>query len=206
PGAVDQGLVDAVDAFCEGIAFSTDQVRRVFECARDHKLPIKLHAEQLSDLKGAVLAAEFDALSVDHLEYVEQDGVDAMAKSGSVAVILPGAFYYLNETRKPPIDGLRRAGIPMAVATDANPGSSPVFSMLTAMNMACVLFAMTPGEALLGATKNGAKALGLNDRGVLAVGKRADLACWSVNDPVELAYGLGARPLKWSMLEGKMRT
>ncbi len=205
PQVAEEGLSDAVDAFCEGIAFNPDQVRRVFEAARKHGLPVKLHAEQLSDLKGAVLAAEFGALSVDHLEYVEQDGVDAMARSGSVAVILPGAFYYLNETRKPPIQAFRDAGVPMAVATDCNPGSSPVTSLLTTMNMACVLFGMTPDEALLGATRIGAQALGLDDRGILATGKRADLACWLVDDPVELSYVLGGRPLRWSMLAGSMR-
>lgn len=205
PKVVGGGLADAVDAFCEGIAFTPDQVRRVFEAAREFDIPIKLHAEQLSDLKGAVLAAEFGALSVDHLEYVEQDGVDAMAKAGSVAVILPGAFYYLNETRKPPIQAFRDAGVPMAVATDCNPGSSPVTSLLAAMNMACVLFRMTPDEALLGATRYGAQALGLDGRGILAVGKRADLACWLVDDLVELSYVMGARPLRWSMLAGSMR-
>jgi len=206
PGAHEEGLVDAVDAFCEGIAFNVDQVRRVFECARDLGIPVKLHAEQLSDLKGAVLAAGFGALSVDHLEYIAQDGVDAMAKSGSVAVILPGAFYYLNESQKPPIDAFRKAGVPMAVATDANPGSSPVYSMLTAMNMACVLFSMTPSEALMGATRHGAKALGLDDRGVLGSGMRADLACWDVDDLGDLAYALGLTPLKWSMINGEIRS
>ncbi len=205
PRAASEGLVDAVDAFCEGIAFSPDQVRRVFEAAKALGLPVKLHAEQLSDLKGAVLAAEFGALSVDHLEYIAQDGVDAMAKAGSVAVILPGAYYYLNETQKPPIQAFRDAGVPMAVSTDCNPGSSPLSSMLTAMNMACVLFQMTPDEVMLGATRYGAQALGLKDRGVLAVGQRADLACWLVDDLVELSYVMGARPLRWSMLAGSMR-
>jgi imidazolonepropionase len=205
PQATREGLVDAVDAFCEGIAFSSDQVRRVFEVARDLGLPVKLHAEQLSDLKGAVLAAEFGALSVDHLEYVGQDGVDAMARAGSVAVILPGAYYYLNETQKPPIQAFRDAGVPMAVATDCNPGSSPLTSMLVAMNMACVLFRMTPDEVMLGATRYGAQALGLKDRGILATGMRADLACWVVDELVELPYVVGARPLRWSMLAGSMR-
>ncbi len=204
-GAHEQGLCDAVDAFCEGIAFSPDQVRRVFEHAHTLGLPVKLHAEQLSDLKGAALAASFNAISVDHLEYVGADGVAAMAAAGSVSVILPGAFYYLGETRKPPIDMLRDAGVPMAVATDANPGSSPVFSMLTAMNMACVLFGMTPREVLVGATQNAARALGLTDRGVLATGMRADLACWSVDHPTELAYALGGQPLQWAMVAGAMR-
>lgn len=205
PKVAAEGLADAVDAFCEGIAFSPEQVRRVFEKARALGLPLKLHAEQLSDLKGAVLAAEFNALSVDHLEYVARDGVDAMAASGSVAVILPGAFYYLNETQKPPVQVLRDAGVPMAVATDCNPGSSPLTSMLTAMNMACVMFRMTPDEVLSGATRVAAQALGLNDRGTLEVGKRADLACWLVGDLVELPYVMGARPLRWSMLAGSMR-
>ncbi len=205
PQVAREGLVDAVDAFCEGIAFSTDQVRRVFEVARELGLPVKLHAEQLSDLKGAVLAAEFGALSVDHLEYVGQDGVDAIARAGSVAVILPGAYYYLNETQKPPIQAFRDAGVSMAVATDCNPGSSPLTSMLAAMNMACVLFRMTPDEVMLGATRYGAQALGLKDRGILAVGMRADLACWLVDELVELPYVMGARPLRWSMLAGSMR-
>ena len=205
PQAAREGLVDAVDAFCEGIAFTPEQVRRVFEVARELGLPVKLHAEQLSDLKGAVLAAEFGAISVDHLEYVEQDGIDAMAHAGCVAVILPGAFYYLNETRKPPIQAFRDGGVPMAVATDCNPGSSPLASMLAAMNMACVLFRMTPDEVMLGATRLGAQALGLKDRGILAVGMRADLACWLVDDLVELPYVMGARPLRWSMLAGSMR-
>jgi imidazolonepropionase len=204
PAVVDAGLADAVDAFCEGIAFSPDQVRRVFECARDLGVPVKLHAEQLSDLKGAVMAADFGALSVDHVEYMGQDGVDAMAASGSVAVILPGAFYYLHETQKPPIQALRDAEVPMAVATDANPGSSPVFSMLAAMNMACVLFQMTTTETLLGATVNGAHALGIYDRGKLATGMRADLACWDVGHVAELSYAMGATPLAWSMVDGHM--
>jgi len=205
PKAANEGLVDAVDAFCEGIAFSPDQVRKVFEMAQKLGLPVKLHAEQLSDLKGAVLAAGFGAISVDHLEYVGEDGVKAMAESGSVAVILPGAFYYLNETQKPPIQAFRDAGVPMAVATDCNPGSSPLTSMLAVMNMACVLFRMTPEEALLGATRIGARALGLADRGTLELGSRADLACWLVDDLVELPYVMGARPLRWSMLAGSMR-
>lgn len=203
PAAVAAELVDAVDAFCEGIAFSPDQVRRVFEKARELGIPVKLHAEQLSDLKGTVLAANFGALSVDHLEYVQQDGVDAMAASGSVAVILPGAFYYLHETQKPPIQALRDAGVPMAVATDANPGSSPVFSILCAMNMACILFDMTTTETLLGVTVNGARALGLHDRGRLTTGMRADLACWNVGDVAELSYAMGATPLNWSMVAGE---
>jgi len=205
PRAASEGLVDAVDAFCEGIAFTPDQIRRVFETAKGLNLPVKLHAEQLSDLKGAVLAAEFSALSVDHLEYVGPDGVDAMARAGSVAVILPGAYYYLNETQKPPVQAFRDAGVPMAVATDCNPGSSPLTSLVAAMNMACVLFRMTPDEVMLGATRYGAKALGLSDRGVLAEGMRADLACWLVDDLAELPYVMGARPLRWSMLAGSMR-
>ncbi len=203
PTAVAEGLVDAVDAFCEGIAFSPDQVRRVFEKATALGVPVKLHGEQLSDLKGAVLAAEFGALSVDHLEYMEADGVAAMAGAGSVAVILPGAFYYLHETQKPPIQALRNAGVPMAVATDANPGSSPVFSILTAMNMACVLFGMTTGEVLAGVTEHAARALGLSDRGRLEVGCRADLACWQVDSLAELPYMLGKNPLAWSMIAGE---
>ncbi len=189
------GLADAVDGFCEGIAFQPDQIARVFNAARALGLPIKLHAEQLSDLKGAVLAANYCALSVDHIEYMGQDGVDAMAASGSVAVLLPGAFYTLHETQVPPVAALRNAGVPIAVATDANPGSSPLTSILLAINMACTLFRLTPEEALTGVTRNAAKALGLTDRGVIAPGLRADLAIWNVARPGELAYRMGFNPL-----------
>lgn len=196
PLAVKEGLVDAVDAFCEGIAFSPAQVRRVFEAARALKLPVKLHAEQLSNLGGAKLAAEFGALSVDHIEYLDADGIAAIAKSGTVAVLLPGAFYFIKETQKPPVGALRRAGVPMALATDCNPGSSPLTSILLAMNMGCTLFGLTPQEALLGVTREGARALGMQDTiGTVTVGKQADLCVWDVQEPAELAYRIGYNPL-----------
>ena len=195
-------LVDAVDGFCEGIAFSTAQIERAFTTAKSLGLPIKLHAEQLSNLGGAMLAAKFGAVSCDHLEYLDQPGIDAMKASGSVAVILPGAFYTLREKQSPPIAALRSAGVPVAVATDCNPGSSPMTSLLLAMNMACTLFRMTPEEALAGTTRNAAKALGFNDRGVLAPGSRADLAIWNVDHPAELAYRIGFNPLHKRVFEG----
>ena len=188
-----EGLVDAVDAFCERIGFSPAQTRRVFEAARALQLPVKLHAEQLSDQGGAALAAEFNALSCDHLEYLSKTGVQAMQASGAVAVLLPGAFYFLRETRLPPIDALRAAGVPMAIATDHNPGSSPTLSPLLMLNMACTLFRLTPEEALRGMTVNGARALGLRDRGSLAAGQRADFVAWPHEHPNELAYGFGQR-------------
>ncbi|MFN7597154.1 MAG: imidazolonepropionase [Cereibacter sp.] len=190
-----EGLVDAVDAFCEGIAFSPAQVARVFDEARALGLPVKLHAEQLSNLGGAALAARHGALSADHLEYLDEDGVRAMAAAGTVAVILPGAFYTLRETQVPPIGLLRRYGVPMAVATDCNPGSSPMTSLPLAMNMACTLFRMTPQEALLGTTAHAARALGLSDRGRIAAGQRADLAVWDAAHPAELSYRIGATRL-----------
>ena len=197
PLAVKEGLADAVDAFCEGIAFSPAQVRRVFEAARAHNLPVKLHAEQLSNLGGAKLAAEFGALSVDHIEYLDAEGIAAIAKSGTVAVLLPGAYYFIKETQKPPVEALRKAGVPMALATDCNPGSSPLTSLLLAMNMGCTLFGLTPEEALLGVTRNGARALGLQDTiGTVTVGKRADLCVWDVTGPEELSYRIGFNPLR----------
>lgn len=202
--AAHEELVDAVDAFCEGIAFSPAEVDRLFTEARALGLPVKLHAEQLSDLKGAVLAARHGALSVDHLEYLGQDGVDAMAAAGSVAVILPGAFYTLRETRAPPIAALRAAGVPMAVATDANPGSSPMTSLTLAMNMACTLFRMTPLEALQGVTVHAARALGLQDCGVIAQGKRADLCLWNARHPAELSYRIGATTLHSRIFGGRL--
>jgi imidazolonepropionase len=202
--ANDEGLIDAVDAFCEGIAFSPAQVERLFTAAQSLGLPVKLHAEQLSDLKGAVLAARFGALSADHLEYLGQDGVEAMAAAGSVAVILPGAFYTLRETRLPPIAALRAAGVPMAVATDCNPGSSPMTSLTLAMNMACTLFRMTPLEALQGVTVNAARALGLADCGQIAAGMRADLCLWNASHPAELSYRIGATPLHARMFGGRL--
>ncbi|MBT9246629.1 imidazolonepropionase (plasmid) [Gemmobacter fulvus] len=190
-----EGLVDAVDGFCEGIAFSPTQIERVFQAAQTLGLPVKLHAEQLSNLGGAALAARFGALSADHLEYLDEAGVAAMAAAGTVAVILPGAFYTLRETAMPPIDLLRQYAVPMAVATDMNPGSSPMASLLLAMNMACTLFRMTPAEALAGATIHAARALGLTDRGTLATGQAADLAIWNCGHPAELAYRIGFNPL-----------
>src|SRR6056297_1534188 len=174
-----EGLVDAVDGFCEGIAFDAGQIARVFDRARALGLPVKLHAEQLSHMGGTALAARYGALSADHVEYASASDAIALARAGSVAVLLPGAFYTLGETQLPPVDALRRAGVPMAVATDLNPGSSPLHSLLLAMNMACTLFRLTPEEALAGTTRIAAEALGLaDDRGTLAPGKRADLAIW----------------------------
>lgn len=199
-----EGLIDAVDAFCEGIAFSPAQVARLFQAAQALGLPIKLHAEQLSDLKGAVLAAGLGALSCDHVEYIGTDGVAAMAQAGTVAVILPGAFYTLRETQSPPIAAFRAAGVPMAVATDFNPGSSPLASLPLAMNMACTLFRMTPLEALQGTTVNAARALGLADCGTLAPGLRADLCLWDASHPAELSYRIGATPLHTRIFGGRL--
>lgn len=190
-----EGLVDAVDGFCEGIAFSPEQIARVFDAARRLGLPVKLHAEQLSNLGGARMAAGHGALSADHIEYLDEPGVAAMAAAGTVAVLLPGAFYTLGETRKPPIAALRRHRVPMALATDANPGSSPLTSLLLAMNMGCTLFRMTPQEALRGVTAHAARALGLRDLGTIAAGQRADLAIWDVAHPAELSYRMGFNPL-----------
>ncbi|MFX0542854.1 imidazolonepropionase [Roseovarius sp. S4756] len=190
-----EGLVDAVDAFCEGIAFSPSQVSRVFDVAKELGLPVKIHAEQLSNLGGAIMAAEHGAISADHIEYLDDAGVAALAKAGTVAVILPGAFYTIRETQAPPIEALRNAGVPMALATDNNPGSSPLTSLLLTMNMACTLFRMTPEEALSGATRNAAAALGLEDCGTLTKGMRADLAVWDVKTPAELSYRIGFNPL-----------
>ena len=189
-------LCDAVDGFCETIAFTPAQIRRVFESARELGLPVKLHADQLSDLQGAALAAEFDALSADHLEYTDESGVAAMARAGTVAVLLPGAFYCLGETRLPPVALFRAHDVPMAVATDLNPGSSPLRSPLMALNLACTLFRLTPAEALAGMTRHAARALGLSaSHGTLEVGKVADFAVWSVSHPAELCYWLGGNPL-----------
>ncbi len=190
-----EGLVDAVDGFCEGIAFSPGQIARVFDRARALGLPVKLHAEQLSNLGGAALAASHGALSADHLEYLDAAGVAAMAASGTVAVLLPGAYYFLRETQAPPVKLLREAGVPIALATDCNPGSSPLTSPLLAMNMACTLFRLTPQETLAGFTRNAARALGLSDIGTLEPGKRAEIAVWDVEEPAELAYRIGFNPL-----------
>jgi imidazolonepropionase len=204
PAVAKARLADAVDAFCEGIAFSVAETRRVFEAAKALGLPVKLHAEQLSNLGGSALAAEFGALSVDHIEYLDHAGVDAIAASGTVAVLLPGAYYYLRETQAPPVAALRKAGVPIAVATDLNPGTSPVHSLLTAMNMACVLFGLTPKEALRGVTVNAAKALGLDDRGMIAPGLKADLVLWGVARPGDLAYPLGFNPLSAVIHQGEV--
>ncbi len=191
-----EGLVDAVDGFCEGIAFSPAQMARVFDKARALGLPVKLHAEQLSNLGGAKLAASHGALSADHLEYLDEEGVAAMAASGTVAVLLPGAFYTLRETQYPPLAALRKHGVRIAVATDCNPGSSPLASLLLTVNMACTLFRMTPEEALAGATREGARALGLaGEIGTVEAGKRAEIAIWDVEHPAELAYRIGFNPL-----------
>ncbi|MDA5192426.1 imidazolonepropionase [Govanella unica] len=194
PGLAAEGLVDAVDAFCEGIGFSLDETRLIFERARALGLPVKLHAEQLSDLGGAGLAADFTALSADHLEFVSEPSLQCMSASGTVAVLLPGAFYFLHETRKPPVELMRRHGVAMAVATDCNPGTSPTTSLLLMMNMAAVLFGLTPEETLQGVTRNAARALGLGDRGMLAIGLRADLALWDITSPAMLSYMIGAQP------------
>jgi imidazolonepropionase len=195
PEVARRGLADAVDAFCETIAFTTAEVDRVFTAARTLGLPVKLHAEQLSDQGGAGLAARHGALSADHIEYLSPDGVAALAQSGTVAVLLPGAFYYLRERQLPPVDALRAANVPIAVASDLNPGSSPVNSLLTTLNMACVLFHLTPEEALAGVTVNAARALGLDDRGRIAPGLRADLAIWDAARPGDLSHPLGVNPL-----------
>jgi len=195
PAVAEAGLADAVDAFCERIGFTLGQVERVFAAARAHGLPVKLHAEQLSDSGGTALAARYRALSADHLEYLSAEGVEAMARAGTVAVLLPAAFYFLGETRKPPVAALRERGVPMALASDANPGSAPVGSLLLMLNMACVLFGLTPAEALAGATRNAAAALGLADRlGTLEAGKQADFVLWDIEHPAELAYRFGANP------------
>ncbi len=197
-------LADAVDVFCEGIAFSPEETAQVFAAAKAKGLPVKIHAEQLSNLGGAKLAAEHGALSADHLEYLDESGVVAMAKAGTVAVILPGAFYFLRETQKPPVELLRKHGVPIALATDANPGSSPLTSPLLVLNMACTLFRLTPEEALAGLTRNAAQALGLQDQiGTLEAGKACDLAIWAIERPAELAYRIGFNPLHSRIWNGQ---
>lgn len=197
-----EGLVDAVDGFCEGIAFDTVQIARVFDKAHALGLPVKLHAEQLSHIGGTSLAAKCGALSADHVEYATEADAALLADAGTVAVVLPGAFYTIHETQPPPVQAFRDHGVPMAVATDWNPGSSPLGSILLAMNMACTLFRMTPAEALAGTTRNAARALGLLDCGVIAAGMRADLAIWNVSDPAELSYGIGINPLHLRIFGG----
>ena len=198
-----EGLVDAVDGFCEGIAFDTGEIGRVFDRARALGLPVKLHAEQLSHMGGTALAARHGALSADHVEYASAEDAAALAGAGSVAVLLPGAFYTLREAQLPPVEAFRTAGVPMAVATDMNPGSSPMTSITLAMNMACTLFRLTPEEALAGITVNAARALGLDDRGRIAPGLLADLAVWEAGHPAELAYRIGATPLHRRIFEGE---
>ncbi len=207
PALARQGLIDAVDAFCEHIGFTAAQTERVFAKARALGLPVKLHAEQLSDQGGAELVARYNGLSADHLEHLSETGVAAMARAGTVAVLLPGAYYYLRETTMPPIAALREAGVPMAVATDCNPGTSPMTSLLLAMNMACTLWRLTPQEALLGVTAHAARALGLQDEiGTLTVGKRADLALWQIARPADLAYAIGFNPCQAVIHGGILRT
>ena len=204
PAAAEQGLVDAVDAFCERIAFDAAQAARVLAKARALGLPVKLHADQLSDLQGAALAARHGALSADHLEYSSDASIEAMRKAGTVAVLLPGAFYFLRETKLPPIDALRRHGVPIALATDHNPGTSPLCSPLLVLNMACTLFRLTPEEALAGMTRNAARALGMQaSHGTLEAGKCADFALWDIGSPAELAYAPGANPCVGSIRAGE---
>jgi imidazolonepropionase len=204
PAIAEERLADAVDAFCEGIAFSPQQTARVFAAARAAGLPVKLHADQLSNLHGAALAAAHGALSADHLEYTDEEGVTAMARAGTVAVLLPGAFYVLREKQLPPIAALRQKGVPIAIATDSNPGTSPITSLLITMNMAATLFRLTVEECLAGVTRNAARALGLErDIGSLEVGKWADLAIWNIQRPAELVYRLGFNPLHARVRRGR---
>ncbi len=206
PAVAKSGLADTVDAFCETIAFTPEETARVFETARRLGLPVKLHADQLSDLGGAALAAGFEALSADHLEYTSAEGVEAMAASGTVAVLLPGAYFVLGETQRPPIDAFRANGVPMALASDCNPGSSPATSLLLMLNMACTLFGLSPAEALAGVTRNAARALGLGDElGTLGVGRRADFVLWDIGHPAELAYWLGANLCAGVVWQGRPR-
>ncbi len=206
PQLAAEGLVDAVDAFCERIGFSNAQTERVFDAARAHGLPVKLHAEQLSDQRGAELVARFKGLSADHLEHLSAAGIEAMAANGTVAVLLPGAYYFLRDTTPPPVAAMRAAGIAMAVATDCNPGTSPMTSMLLAMNMACTLWRLTPQEALAGATIHAARALGLeSDIGTLEVGKQADFALWNIARPADLSYAIGFNPCRAVVNAGVLR-
>ena len=199
-----EGLVDAVDGFCESIAFTADQIAPLFDVAAELGLPVKLHAEQLTRCGGTLLAARYKALSVDHVEYANEEDAVALAAAGSAAVLLPGAFYTLRETQKPPVDLFRKHGVPMALATDANPGSSPLTSLLLAMNMGCTLFHMTPCEVLAGVTRNAARALGIRNMGILRPGYRADLALWNVTHPAELSYRIGFNPLNLRIFGGQM--
>lgn len=204
PAIAAEGLADAVDAFCEGIGFSATQTERLFEAARRLNLPVKLHAEQLSNLHGAALAARFGAFSADHLEHLDEAGIAAMAQSGTVATLLPGAFYFVRETKLPPVAELRAAGVPIALATDCNPGTSPLTSLLLTMNMGATLFRLTVEECLMGVTTHAARALGLAaEIGTLQPGKRADFAIWSVERPAELVYRMGANPLHARIWNGQ---
>ena len=204
PLVAEEDLARAVDVFCETIGFTLGQTERIFRAAKDLGLRVKLHAEQLSNSKGAVLAARYNALSVDHLEYLDVNDISLLAEQGCVAVLLPGAYYYLNETQKPPVHALRKAGVPMAVSTDANPGTSPILSIRIAMNMACVLFGITPAEALAGVTVHAARALGLqNDIGTLETGKLADFIVWDIESPADLAYQMGGDPLQYRVIHGR---
>ena len=200
-----EGLVDAVDGFCENIAFSSDQIRRVFEVARSLDLPVKLHSEQLSDIGGSALVAEYKGLSSDHLEHLSETDIAKMAASNTVAVILPGAFYTLRDTKLPPIDALRKHHVPMAISTDCNPGTSPLTSLLLTMNMGCTLFYLTPEEVLAGSTVYAAQALGLSNKGKIEIGCDADLALWDIARPADLAYQMGLNPIQDIMVQGQWR-
>jgi imidazolonepropionase len=205
PALAAEGLVDAVDVFCERIAFSLDETERVFQASRALGIPVKLHAEQLSDMGGAALAASYGALSCDHIEHLSAEGIAAMREAGTVAVLLPGAYYTLRDTHLPPIEALRAAGVPMAVSTDHNPGTSPALSLLLMVNMACTLFRLTVPEALAGVTRHAARALGLSDtHGVIAPGMPANFALWDVKDAAELAYWFGQRPLRAVVRQGRV--
>jgi imidazolonepropionase len=204
PAAAAEGVADAVDAFCDRIGFTAAQTRRVFEAARDHGLRVKLHADQLSDTGGAALAAEFNALSADHVEYTSDAGVEAMSRAGTVAVLLPGAFYALREKQLPPIAALRAHGVPMAIASDCNPGTSPATSLPLMLNLACTLFGLTPAEALSGVTRHAARALGCDDRGTIAVGRRADIALWDIAQPAELCYWIGGHACRGIIRNGRV--
>lgn len=201
---VQANLADAVDAFCENVGFSNEQTRRVFEAAKKYNLPVKLHAEQLSNQHGAELVAEFNGLSADHIEHLDEAGIQAMAKAGTAAVLLPGAFYFLRETKYPPIELLQQYQVPIAISTDFNPGTSPLCSLHLMMNMACTIFRMTPEQALAGVTRNAAGALGLDDRGVLKVGARADIAHWQISHPAQLSYQFGVNKLSNLWILGRL--
>ena len=203
PAVAARGLADSVDAFCEGIGFTPQQTERMFEAAARHGLPVKLHAEQLSNQNGAALAARHGALSADHLEHLDEAGIAAMAEAGTVATLLPGAFYFTRESKPPPIARLRAAGVPIALATDCNPGTSPLTSLLLAMNMGATLFRLTVAECLLGVTRNAARALGLADRGTLEAGARCDLAIWDIGSLAELVYRMGFNPLHARIWSGR---